>query len=113
MNRNYCAAAFALMASAMPAAAFDNHYMGQLRLVPYTHCPKEWAPAMGQIMSISQHHALFALLGMRFGGDGKTTFALPNLEGPVSGPDQNGGGPVQKEKLHWCIAITGMWPVLH
>jgi len=58
-------------------------YLGQILLVPYTFAPKGWALCQGQLLPISQNTALFALLGTFFGGDGDTTFALPNLQGCV------------------------------
>lgn len=54
-------------------------YMGQLQQFGANWCPKNWAPANGQLMSISQNQALFSLLGTNFGGDGRVTFALPDL----------------------------------
>jgi len=53
--------------------------------------PRGWALCQGQILSISQNTALFSLLGTTYGGDGRTTFALPDLRGRV--PIQNGQGP--------------------
>ena len=55
-------------------------FLGQIALFPYDFAPKGWAPCTGQLLPINQWHALFALLGTRFGGDGRTTFALPNLQ---------------------------------
>jgi microcystin-dependent protein len=51
--------------------------------MPYNFAPTGWAPCNGQILPISQNTALFSLLGTYYGGDGKSTFALPNLEGSV------------------------------
>lgn len=53
--------------------------------------PRGWALCQGQILSISQNTALFSLLGTTYGGDGRTTFALPDLRGRV--PIQYGQGP--------------------
>ena len=58
-------------------------FLGQTMLVPYSFCPRGWANAAGQILPIQQNTALFSLLGTTFGGDGRTTFALPNLQGRV------------------------------
>ncbi|WP_210649057.1 phage tail protein [Nocardioides sp. SYSU D00065] len=58
--------------------------MGEINLFPYTMCPQNWAWCNGQILPISQNTALFALLGITYGGNGKTTFALPNLNGSVA-----------------------------
>jgi microcystin-dependent protein len=64
----------------MPATPF----VGQLMPVPYNFAPQGWALCNGQILSIAQNTALFSLLGTQFGGDGKSTFALPNLQGSVA-----------------------------
>ena len=56
-------------------------FIGEIRLVPYTFAPKGWALCAGQLLSISQNTALFSLLGTNYGGDGRTTFALPDLRG--------------------------------
>lgn len=56
-------------------------YLGQLMLVGFGFCPNGWARAEGQLMPISAYNALFSLLGTTYGGDGRTTFALPDLRG--------------------------------
>ncbi|MEP6539641.1 MAG: tail fiber protein [Bryobacteraceae bacterium] len=56
-------------------------WIGQLMAVGFSYAPKGWAICAGQLMSISQNQALFALLGTYYGGDGITTFALPDLRG--------------------------------
>jgi microcystin-dependent protein len=58
-------------------------YVGQLSLVGFDFAPRGYALAQGQIMSITQNTALFSLLGTYYGGDGRTTFGLPNLQGSV------------------------------
>ena len=59
-------------------------FLGQLMLVPYNFAPQGWAFCNGQIMSIAQNSALFSLLGTTYGGNGQTTFALPDLRGRVA-----------------------------
>src|SRR6266853_5786757 len=66
-------------------------FLGMLMAVPYTFAPKGWAFCNGQLMPINQNQALFALLGTTFGGDGRNTFALPNLQSRV--PISSGQGP--------------------
>jgi microcystin-dependent protein len=66
-------------------------FLGSLLCVPYNFAPKDWAFCSGQLMSISQNTALFSLLGTTYGGDGRVTFALPNLAGCV--PIGQGQGP--------------------
>jgi len=56
-------------------------YLGMLALFPYNFAPKGWMTCAGQILSIAQNSALFSLLGTTYGGDGVTTFALPDLRG--------------------------------
>lgn len=71
----------ATFASVTPAAAQAEPFIGQLMLTGANFCPRGWAQADGQIMSIAQNTALFALLGTTYGGNGQTNFALPDLRG--------------------------------
>ncbi|WP_199200423.1 phage tail protein [Alkalicaulis satelles] len=73
------AAAMAGLAS--PAHSQADPYLGQITSYAFDFCPQGWAPAAGQILSVSQYTALFSLYGATYGGDGVTTFALPNLSG--------------------------------
>lgn len=54
-------------------------FLGEIKLVPYNFAPRGWAFCDGTIMSIAQNTALFALLGTTYGGNGQSTFALPDL----------------------------------
>jgi microcystin-dependent protein len=56
-------------------------YLGELRIMPYNFAPKGWALCNGQLLSIQGNNALFSLIGTTYGGDGKTNFAVPNLQG--------------------------------
>ncbi|HEU4962729.1 MAG TPA: tail fiber protein [Bacilli bacterium] len=56
-------------------------FIGEIRIFAGNFAPRGWALCNGQIMSIATNTALFAILGVQYGGDGKTTFALPNLNG--------------------------------
>jgi microcystin-dependent protein len=58
-------------------------FVAEIRMFTFSFSPKGWAFCNGQILPISQNTALFALLGTTYGGDGKSTFALPDLEGSV------------------------------
>src|SRR5437667_12040503 len=69
----------------------SNPFLAEIRIFTGNFAPKGWALCDGQIMSISQNTALFSLLGTTYGGDGKSNFALPNLQG--SAPLQPGQGP--------------------
>jgi microcystin-dependent protein len=66
-------------------------FVAEIRMFPFTFPPKGWAFCNGQILPISQNTALFALLGTVYGGDGKSTFALPNLQtgAPMHPNNQN------------------------
>lgn len=56
-------------------------FVAEIRIFPFNFAPKGWAFCDGQLMPLSQNTALFALLGTTYGGDGKSTFALPDLQG--------------------------------
>lgn len=56
-------------------------FIGEIRGFAFTYAPMDWATCDGQVLPIAQYSALFALIGPTFGGDGRTTFALPNLQG--------------------------------
>jgi microcystin-dependent protein len=62
----------------------SNAFLGQLMAVGFNFAPRGWAMCNGQLLSISQNQALFALLGTQYGGNGITTFGLPDLRGRVS-----------------------------
>lgn len=81
------------------AAASAEPYLGEIQLYPYTFTPKGWLKADGRLLLISQNTALFSLLGTSYGGDGKTTFALPDLRGasPVPG-------------VFYYISVEGIYP---
>lgn len=66
-------------------------YIAEIRLFAGTFAPRGWAFCQGQILSIAQNTALFALIGTIYGGNGQTTFALPDLRGRV--PVGAGQGP--------------------
>jgi microcystin-dependent protein len=68
----------------------SDPFVAEIRIFPFNFPPKGWAFCDGQLMPISQNTALFSLLGTVYGGDGKSTFALPNLQG--SAPMQPGQG---------------------
>lgn len=74
-------------------------FIGQITLFPYPFAPKGWAACEGQLLPIAQNTALFSLIGTTFGGDGQTTFALPDLRGkaPIDGTT-------------YCMALLGIFP---
>jgi microcystin-dependent protein len=67
-------------------------FLGSLMLVPYNFAPLGYAFCQGQLMSITQNAALFSLLGTQFGGDGRSTFGLPNLQGSLAVGQGQGPG---------------------
>ena len=58
-------------------------FLSEIKIVGFGHAPKGWALCNGQFLPINQNQALFALLGTTYGGNGQTTFALPNLRGRI------------------------------
>jgi microcystin-dependent protein len=66
-------------------------FLGEIRIFPFGFAPVGWASCNGQLLAISQNTALFSLFGTTFGGDGRTTFGLPNLQG--ASPMHPGQGP--------------------
>src|SRR3954467_6797318 len=59
-------------------------FVAEIRVFPFNFAPKGWAWCDGQLLPISQNTALFSLLGTTYGGDGKSTFALPDLQGSAA-----------------------------
>jgi microcystin-dependent protein len=71
----------------------QDPFVGQITLYPYTFAPKGWAMCQGQLLPIQQYTALFSLIGISFGGNGTSNFALPDLRGRVPvGVGQLSGG---------------------
>ena len=66
-------------------------FIGEIRMFGGNFAPRNWAFCDGQLLAVSQHDALFSLLGTTYGGDGRTTFGLPDLRGRV--PVHVGSGP--------------------
>lgn len=74
-------------------------FYGFITLFPYNFTPLYWAPCDGRTLSISQNQALFALLGTKFGGDGISTFCLPDLRNAA---------PIQGTAYY--ISLSGIYP---
>ena len=70
-------------------------FLGEIKIVSFNFPPKSWALCNGQLLPINQNQALFSILGTTYGGNGQTTFALPNLQGRV--PIHPGNGHVLGE----------------
>ena len=75
----------------------SNPFVAEIRIFAGSFAPKGWAMCNGQLMPISQNTALFSLLGTFYGGDGKSTFALPNLQG--SAPIGQGQGAGLSDRI--------------
>jgi microcystin-dependent protein len=69
----------------------SDPFIGEIKIVGFNFAPYGWAFCNGQLLSIQQNTALFSLLGTTYGGDGRTNFGLPNLQGRV--PVDAGSGP--------------------
>jgi len=109
MRRLFIAAASAAAALASAQAAnAQEAYLSEVREMAANFCPRGWAPASGQTLPINQNTALFSLLGTRYGGDGRTTFQLPNLQAAARmSPLPDGAEPA---RTIVCIAIEGIFP---
>lgn len=73
--------------------------LGTVELFAFNFAPHGWLACEGQSLSIAQNAALYTLLGTMFGGDGMTTFNLPDLRGKAPTAD-----------LYYCIAVQGIYP---
>ena len=75
----------------------SDPFLGEIRIFAGNFAPHGWALCNGQIMPISGNTALFSLLGTTYGGDGKSTYALPNLQGMA--PIGQGQGPALTSRI--------------
>lgn len=92
MNLRAPLAAFAILTAATPVAqAAPEAYIGEIFMMGSNFCPRGSLPANGQILPIADHNSLFSLLGTTYGGDGRVSFALPDLRGRA--PVHAGAGP--------------------
>jgi microcystin-dependent protein len=80
----------------------SDPFVGEVRAMGFTFAPQGWAPCQGQMLPISNNTALFSLLGTKFGGDGRSVFALPTLAGLPA----QGSAPA----LNYYIAVQGIYP---
>jgi microcystin-dependent protein len=114
----------------------QEQFLGEVRLFAGNFAPRGWALCHGQLLPISENQALFSILGTTYGGDGRTTFALPDLRGrvavgqgiasgltPVKLGEQTNGASVKLETevgkeprtkpslgLNYIIAVNGVYP---
>jgi len=106
-------------------------FVGEIRLVAFDRVPPGWARCDGQLLAIAQNTALFSLIGTTYGGDGRVSFALPDLRGraplhtgpqhrlgerspipPTVGPHPGRGRPSGPPTLalNYIIALVGLFP---
>jgi microcystin-dependent protein len=104
------AAALLAVAGASPARAQSEPYIGEIMFVAFSYCPQPFVEADGRTLPIAQNTALFSLLGWRYGGNGQTTFKLPNLRKQVVAEEKRTGGKMVTRPLMACIAIYGIFP---
>lgn len=76
-----------------------DYFLGQIVVFPYSFVPMGWMLCNGQQLSVQQNTALFSLIGNKFGGNGQTTFNLPNLQGAEPLPG-----------IGYYICISGIYP---
>ena len=89
---------FALGAASTASALSTEDYTGSIGLTAASFCPRGTVEPAGQELPISQHQALYALFGTTYGGDGKRTFALPNLSGQAPAG------------IRFCMVMNGIYP---
>jgi len=89
-------------------------FLAELKVFSFGFPPKGWALCNGQLMAINQNQALFSLLGTTYGGDGRTTFGLPNLQGRVAMHVGNGHvlGEIGGEEAH-TLNVSELGTHLH
>jgi microcystin-dependent protein len=81
------------------ATIMANPYLGEIRMVGFNFAPIGWAFTNGQLLPIQQDTALFSLLGTTYGGNGQTTFALPNLQSRMPMHMGQGVGPLSSRSI--------------
>src|SRR3954467_3567869 len=82
-------------------------FMGEVKLIAWNFPPKGWAFCNGQLLPINQNQALFSILQTFYGGDGRTTFALPDLRGRTGFHQGSGFAVGQKGGEEFHTLITG------
>lgn len=89
----------------------SSPFIGEIRMFAGNFAPAGWALCDGQLLAIAENDTLFALVGTTYGGDGQTTFALPDLRGRI--PIHSGGGHVQGESagIETITLAPGQMPV--
>ena len=76
-----------------------DYFIGDICLFPYSFTPRGWIKCDGALLQIQQYDTLYALIGNKFGGDGRTNFGVPNLQGAEPIPD-----------MSYYICVDGIFP---
>ena len=74
----------------------SDQFLGEIRVFPGSYAPRDWATCDGQSLQIAQYPGLYSLLGTTYGGDGRSTFNLPNLQGRAALSSGQGSGLTQR-----------------
>jgi microcystin-dependent protein len=115
-----------------PVQASENPFIGEIMTTAANFCPRGWVETDGRLMSVTEYTILFSLLGTNYGGNGSTTFALPDLRGRAiisagkgkglpeyrQGMHMNGGGAANGNDnlippvlvMKTCMALSGVYP---
>ncbi|MCM8556924.1 phage tail protein [Sphingomicrobium sediminis] len=101
------AVAFTL-ATPQQAHAGPDPFLGEIMEFGGNFCPRGWTVADGKLLAIAQNQALFSLLGTMYGGDGRTTFAVPDLDRQTRRGDDD--RPRRRAQPITCIATQGIFP---
>jgi microcystin-dependent protein len=89
----------------------QESYMGEIKLVAQNYAPRGWLKCEGQLLNINQNQALFSLLGITYGGNGITTFALPDLRGRAAVGDGSTIGLGVKQGVETTTLTQANLPV--
>ena len=92
----------------------SDQYVGEIRTFSFNYAPNNWAACNGQLLNINQNQALYSLLGTTYGGNGTTTFALPNFQGRV--PIHSGGSstfPLGQNGGSAMVSLSGSQVAAH
>jgi len=81
-------------------------FIGQIQIFPFGFAPYGWQLCNGALLLVTQNQALFSLLGYRYGGNGSTTFAVPDLRNAIPYPNPNPTTP----DMAYYIATQGLYP---
>jgi len=103
-------AATLCLSQAPAAAQADTPHIAEIKLFAGNFAPRGWAFCEGQTLPISKNTALFSLLGTMYGGDGRTTFKLPDLRKAEAKLREAAGLKKDGKGLRYIIALVGIYP---